>query len=121
MGLAGEQAEHAGGIGCVLWFSEDLFVDDDYGVRAENEGVRRDGVSSGDGLGLFTGETGDEANRVFAGLAEFGDIGGNDLESEAGLREKFAAARRGGGQNQWGPAAFDISPGHALIPTCTPR
>ena len=57
VGLPREEAEHAGGVGCVLRFAEDLFVDDNYRVRAENEGVRRDGVSSGDGLGLFTGET----------------------------------------------------------------
>jgi hypothetical protein len=130
MGPPGEQAEHAGGVGGVLRLAKHFFLDDNDGVRAQNNGVGRDWPACGDCLGLLTRETSDEANGVFAGLANLGHMGWSNLEGKAGLREQFAATRRCGGQNQWGAVLCAVQGGlpalhlllaHALIPTCTPR
>jgi hypothetical protein len=46
-------------------------------------------------LGFFAGEAGDVGDGVFVGAGILGDVGGMDLEGEAGLCEEFAASRRG--------------------------
>ena len=58
------------------------------------------GEFSEDGLGFFAGETGDAGDGVFVGKRVFGDVGGMDGESEASLGEEFAAAGRGGGEDE---------------------
>jgi hypothetical protein len=47
---------------------------------------------SQDGFGFLTGQTDYIGDGVFVGLGVFGDVGGVDLEDEAGLGEEFAAA-----------------------------
>jgi hypothetical protein len=119
MGAAGEETQHAGGVGGVFGLAEDVVVEGDGGVGAEHlraaDGAcgaprgswlptlsperRRKGGGTDefvvDGLGFFAGEAGDVGDGVFVGVGVFGDVGGVDLEGEAGLGEEFAAAGRG--------------------------
>jgi hypothetical protein len=48
-----------------------------------------------DKLGFFAGEAGDVGDGVLVGVWVFRDVGGVDLECEAGLGEEFAASGRG--------------------------
>jgi hypothetical protein len=45
-----------------------------------------------DGFGFLAGEAGYVGDGLFVGQRIFGDVGGVDLELEAGLSEEFAAA-----------------------------
>ena len=103
MGAAGEKTEHAGGVGGVFGLAEDVIVEGYGGVGAQHlQWGRRSLVArSGfcdfgeDGFGFFAGQAGDVGDGVFVGVRVFGDVGGVDLEREAGLGEEFAAARGG--------------------------
>jgi len=53
-----------------------------------------------DGLGFFAGEARDTGDGVFVGQRVFGDVSGMDGEGVAGLGEEFAAAGRGGGEDE---------------------
>lgn len=52
MRASGEEMQHAGGVGWIGGLAEDLIVDDDDGVGAENGVVR---MLPGDGLRLLAG------------------------------------------------------------------
>jgi hypothetical protein len=58
------------------------------------------GEFSEDGLGFFAGETSDAGDGIFVGQRVLRDVGGMDGEGEAGLGEEFAAAGRGGGEDE---------------------
>ena len=61
-------------------------------------GTRNFGGEFGEyGFGFLVGEAGDVGDGVFVWEGVFGNVGGVDLEREAGLGEEFAAAGRGGG------------------------
>ena len=53
-----------------------------------------------DCLGFFAGHAGYVGDGVFAGVGVLGDVRRVNLEGEAGLGEEFAAAGRGGGEDQ---------------------
>jgi hypothetical protein len=53
-----------------------------------------------DGLGFFAGQADYVGYGVFVGAGVFRDVGGVDLEGEAGLGQEFAATRGGGGQDE---------------------
>ena len=103
MGAAGEQAQHAGGVGGVFGLAEDLIVEGDGGVGAEDD-LQWVGCFGRefreDGLGFLAGQAGYVGDGVFVGVGIFRDVGGMDLKCEAGLGEEFAATGRGGGQDQ---------------------
>ena len=87
----GELAEHAFGVGEVGGFVEDLLVRDDGGVGAEDSGFGVEGV---DGLRFFEGEALHVGGGRFVGVEGFVDVGGEDVEAQAGLGEEIAAAGR---------------------------
>ena len=85
-----------------------MVVDGDGGVGAEDDlrwvalAVQRgpavgcaDSCHGEDGFGFLAGEADNIRDGVFVGKRVFGDVGGMDMEGEAGLGEQFAAARRG--------------------------
>lgn len=86
---AGEGAEHVLGVGEVGGFVEDLGVEDDGGVGAEDGGV---GVECVEGEGFFEGEALDVVSGKFVGAEGFVDVRGEDVEAQAGLGEEVAAA-----------------------------
>jgi hypothetical protein len=45
-----------------------------------------------DGFGFFAGEADNVGDGVFVRVGVFWDVGGMDLEGEAGLGQEFAAA-----------------------------
>jgi hypothetical protein len=101
VGAVGEAAEHVGGFGEVCGFAEDFVAECYGGVGTEDGGG---GVEGGDGLGLFEGEALDVGGGGFVGAERLVDVGGEDVEGEAGLGEEVSAAGRGGGEDEagWG-------------------
>jgi len=53
-----------------------------------------------DGLSFFACQAGDVGCGIFVGERVLGDVGGVDLEGVACLGEEFAAAGRGGGEDE---------------------
>ena len=92
----GKVAEHACGVGKVCGFVEDLLFADYGGVGAEDGGF---GVEGMDGLRLFEGQALDVGGGGLVGAAGLVDVGGEDVEAEAGLGEQVAAAGGGGGED----------------------
>ena len=101
VGSGGEGVEHSLGVGEVGGFVEDFGVEDDGGVCAENGGP---GVKGVEGAGLLEGETLDVFGGRFVGAERLVDVGGQDVETEAGLEEEVAATGGGGGEDEghWG-------------------
>src|SRR5579871_2985180 len=97
MAAAGEQAEHARCIGCIFRLPENLAVDSDGSIGAEDDkiatirGVSRKLVECG--LRFFACEACHVGNGVFAGKQIFSYMRGMNLKGKAGLREQFAPAR----------------------------
>jgi len=96
MGVAGEGAEHALGVGEVDRLVEDLVVEDDGGVGAEDGGG---GMEVVEGQGLLEGETLDVLGGGFVEAEGFVDVRGEDIEAEACLSEEIAATRGCGGED----------------------
>jgi len=88
----GELAEHSFGVGKICGFVEDFLFTDDGGVGTEDGGFR---VASVDGLRFLEGEALDIGGGGFVGVKGFVDVGGEDVEAQAGLGEEIAAAGRG--------------------------
>ncbi len=97
VGAACQGAEHAGGIGAVRGFVEDLAFEDDGGVGGE-DGLT--GVQGGDGAGFFEGQAADVDVGEFAGVEGFVDVGGVDVVRDGDLGEEVAAAWGGGGEDE---------------------
>jgi len=91
MGASAEEAEHAGGVFRIFWLAENLVVEGDRGVRAE-DGEVGFGEFAVDGFGFLTGQAGDVGDWVFARRGIFRDVGGMDAKGEAGLSQEFFAA-----------------------------
>jgi len=91
MGASAEEAEHAGGVFRIFWLAENLVVEGDRSVGAEDDEVWF-GEFAVDGFGFLTGQAGDVGDWVFAGRGILGDVGGMDAEGEAGLGQEFLAA-----------------------------
>ena len=108
MRAAGQQAQHARGVGCVLRLAQNCVVERDGGIGAQHD--------KGDwppafcasarclpqsvlenGLGLFSSQPRDVGNGIFARQRILGNVRRANLEVVAHLREQFTAARRGGG------------------------
>jgi hypothetical protein len=97
VGAVGELAEHAFGVGNVCRFVEDLLSTDYSRVGSEDGGF---GVEGLDGLRFFEGEALDVGGGGFVGVEGLVDVGGEDVEAQAGLGEEVAAAGRGGGEDE---------------------
>lgn len=98
MGATGEQTQDAGCFGGAIGLAEDVAVECDGGIGAEDHrrwGRVIDGELVEDGLCFVAGETSDVGDGVFIGEGIFRDVSGMDFEKEAGLGKEFAAARRG--------------------------
>jgi len=100
MRAAGEETEHAAGVGMRGGFAKDAVACDDYCVRAEDDGGTADAARGGECF--FAGEAGGEASRGFAAAGRFVHGSADDAEGDAGLAEDFRAARRGGGEDEAG-------------------
>ena len=92
VGAVGELAKHSFGVGEVCGFVEDLLFGDNCCVGTEDGGFW---VESVDGLRFFEGEALHVGGRCLVGVKRFVDVGGEDVETQAGLGEEVAAA--GGG------------------------
>ena len=64
----------------------------------KHDRVRWHGLPLGHRFCLLACQAGDEADGIFAWLADLGNVGGEHIEGEAGLRQQLATARRGRGQ-----------------------
>ena len=98
MGVAGERAQHPGGVSGIGGFLQDFAVDGHHGVGAQDDaaGFRLPGnVQS-----LVPGQAAGKVFRRLAGQAVFFDSAGPNVEIEARIAQQFAAAGRVGSQNQ---------------------
>jgi hypothetical protein len=118
MSAAREQAQHAGGVGRAGGFAENVAVEGNGGIGAENHelgklagievrGIPGPGIGTcgthsflENSFGLFAGQAGDVGDGVFTGPGVLGNVGGVDHESVSSLGEEFAAAGRGGGEDE---------------------
>jgi len=116
MGAAGEETQHACGVGGVGGLAEDVVVEGDDGVGGEYHlRLGRRHLQCGrrsllartsfcdfaeNSFGFFAGEASDVGDGVFVGEGILGNVGGMNGERVAGLGEEFAASRRGGGEDE---------------------
>jgi hypothetical protein len=104
MGTAGEHAEHSGSICGILRFGEDVSVKGDRGVSTEDNSrlgwsVRRNLRKNR--LCFMAGKTDNVGDWVFVRIWILVDVRGTYFKGETSLFEEFAAARRGGSQDEW--------------------
>jgi hypothetical protein len=92
-----QSAQHVAGSRLVGRLSEDVVVHEDQSVRREDP---VGGVTHGDRGGLLAGETDRRVGPRLAGRDRLDDVGSNDRERDAEVREDLGATRRGGGEDE---------------------
>ncbi len=97
MDAVGEGAEHALCVCEVCGFIEDFLFTDDSGVGTQDGCF---GVEGMDRLRFFEGKALHVGGGRLVGMTRLVDVGGENVEAQACLGEKIAAARRGGGEDE---------------------
>jgi len=100
---ARQSPEHRGGVFVIARLAQDVAVDDDGGVGAEDDGVgrRRAARQYRQGRQRFlAGETTDVGLRRFARADRFVDVGGDDIEFESCRAQQLGTPRRCRRQDQ---------------------
>src|SRR5216684_347953 len=95
----GKSFEHVAGVVGGARLAEDVAVESDFGVGANDDG--RANGAGGDEFGFGDGQAMHEVVRGFAGVGRFVDGGGEHGEGEAGVAKDFGAAGGGGGEDEF--------------------
>ena len=99
MAAAGQQPQHAQGVGGVGRFAEDGLAHGHHGIRAKDHGR---GVHLGHGGGLEPGHAGGVGGGMFIDVrVRLLGRADDDFEGHSGQGQQFAATRRGRGQNHF--------------------
>ena len=96
---AGKFFEHVTGVVRGARLAEDVALEGDFGVGADDNG--RANGARGDEFGFGEGQTLNEVVGGFAGVGSLVDRGGENGEGETGVVEDFGAADGSGSENEF--------------------
>jgi hypothetical protein len=99
MRAALEERQHPAGVVKGGWFTEEVVIDTDEGIGAEDLMI---GVLFGDRAGLAIGVELTEFMRAEVVMKHLGQGAGDGFEAEAHMAQEFAAAGRCGGEDERG-------------------